>query len=196
LGDGIKRNEKIARERIKKTSIPSLMKSKAIFFDRDGVINKRIVGGYVRSWDGFHFLPDVGETLKEVKDRGYIAIIISNQRGVGLGIMTDADLDSIHTRMQKELVEKYGVEFDDIIISTDASNDSKRRKPSPAMLLEAQKKYDIDMAMSWMIGDTTSDIEAGIGAGTKTAFLLNEHDTPPENATISLTSLKDILIYV
>jgi len=172
------------------------MKSKAIFFDRDGVINERILGGYVRSWDQFHFLPDVGKTLKEIKDRGYIAIIISNQRGVGLGLMSEDDLHDIHSRMQKELVETYGVEFDEIIVCTDWADDSARRKPSPAMLLEAQKKYDIDMAMSWMIGDTPSDIEAGIRAGTKTAFLLNEHNAPPDDATVCIQALEDIITYL
>ena len=172
------------------------MKSKAVFFDRDGVINERILGGYVRSWDEFHFLPDVGETLKEIKDRGYIAIVITNQRGVGLGIMTEDDLTGIHNRMQSQLQEKYRVQFDDIISCTDAGNDSGRRKPSPAMLLEAQEKYDIEMGMSWMIGDTTSDIHAGISAGTKTAFLLNEHDSPPPDATISIASLKEIVMYL
>ena len=169
------------------------MKSKAIFFDRDGVINERILGGYVRSWDEFHFLPDVGETLKEIKDRGYLAIVITNQRGVGLGLMTENDLSNIHNRMQSELQKTYGVQFDDIIFCTDAANESGRRKPSPAMLLEAQAKYDIDMSMSWMIGDTASDIHAGITAGTKTAFLLNEHDKLPAETTISIASLKEIV---
>jgi D-glycero-D-manno-heptose 1,7-bisphosphate phosphatase len=172
------------------------LKSKAIFFDRDGVINERILDGYVTSWKEFHFLPDVGETLKKIKDRGYIAIIISNQRGVGRGLMSENDLRDIHSRMQKELVEKYGVDFDDIITCTDASDDSTRRKPSPAMLLEAQKKYDIDMALSWMIGDTPSDIEAGIRAGAKTAFLLNQHNSPPENAMVCIASLKEIIMYL
>ncbi len=172
------------------------MKSKAIFFDRDGVINERILEGYVRSWDEFHFLPDVGETLKEIKDRGYIAIIITNQRGVGLGLMTEIDLADIHKKMQSQLQEKYGVQFDDIISCTDTGNESGRRKPSPAMLLEAQTKYDIDMGLSWMIGDTASDIQAGKNAGTKTAFLLNEHDSPPPDATISIASLKEIIVYL
>ena len=172
------------------------MKSKAIFFDRDGVVNERILGGYIRSWDEFRFLPDVADTLKEVKDRGYIAIIITNQRGVGLGLMTESDLQDIHKQMQKELLDRSGVEFDDIISCTDANDESGRRKPSPAMLLEAQVKYNIDMEASWMIGDTASDIEAGSRAGTKTAFLLNEHGSPPENVTICITSLKDIATYL
>ena len=110
--------------------------------------------------------------------------------------MTKKDLEYIHKKMQQELLDRSGVEFDDIISCTDANNESGRRKPSPAMLLEAQTKYDIDMTASWMIGDTASDIEAGARAGTKTAFLLNEQDTPPENATICIASLKEIVTYM
>jgi D-glycero-D-manno-heptose 1,7-bisphosphate phosphatase len=172
------------------------LKSKAIFFDRDGVVNERILGGYIRSWDEFRFLPDVAETLKVIKDRGYLAIIITNQRGVGLGLMTESDLQDIHKKMQQELLDRSGAEFDDIISCKDANNESGRRKPSPAMLLEAHVKYNINMEASWMIGDTASDIEAGASAGTKTAFLVNEHDTPPENATICIASLKDIATYL
>jgi len=172
------------------------VKPKAIFFDRDGVINERILGSYVRNWDEFRFLPEVGETLREIKDRGFIAIVITNQRGVGLGRMTERDLEDIHKRMQEELLDRSGVEFDEIISCTDADNESGRRKPSPAMLLEAQNKFGIDMAESWMIGDTASDIEAGEKAGTKTAFLLNKHSTPPDNATICIASLRQIVTYL
>ena len=172
------------------------MKTKAIFFDRDGVINERILGGYIRRWDEFHFMPGVGETLKQTKDRGYLAIIITNQRGVGLGLMMQSDLDAIHERMQSELQHGHGVQFDDIISCTDSQNESGRRKPSPAMLLEAQKKYDIDMSVSWMIGDTPSDIEAGNAAGVKTAFLLNAHDEPPPEATISIALLEEFVTYL
>jgi len=170
--------------------------SKAIFFDRDGVVNERIIDGYVRAWNEFHFLPDVGKTLRDAKGLGYLCIIVSNQRGVGLGLMTERDLEEIHQQMQNELLKEYGVAFDDIITCTDVSNDSIRRKPSPAMLLEAQIKYDFDMSRSWMIGDTASDIKAGESAGTKTAFLLNEHDEPSENATVCIPSLKEILTYL
>jgi D-glycero-D-manno-heptose 1,7-bisphosphate phosphatase len=172
------------------------LKSKAIFFDRDGVINERILDGYVRSWDEFHFLPDVGEVVRSVKALGYLCIIISNQRGVGLGLMSESDLDEIHRKMQDELEKKFGIAFDDIIVCTDATNESKRRKPSPAMLLEAKEKYNIDVAQSWMIGDTPSDIEAGIRAGTKTAFVLNQHDAPPDNATVTIHSLPEIINFL
>ena len=171
-------------------------KSKAVFFDRDGVINERIVGDYIKNWDEFHFLPEVGETIREARKRGYLCIIVSNQRGVGKGLFSEHELEDIHTKMQFELETTFGAAFDEIIVCTDATDDSPRRKPSPAMLLEAKELFNIDMANSWMIGDTASDIEAGNRAGTKTAFLLNEHETPPENATIKISSLKEILDYL
>src|SRR5438105_14011176 len=116
-------------------------KRRAVFFDRDGVVNERILGGYVTSWDKFHFLPGVGETVREARTRGYLCIIVSNQRGVGLGIFSEHDLEDIHTKMQYELETTYGAEFDEIIVCTDASDDSLRRKPSPAMLLEAKEMF-------------------------------------------------------
>jgi D-glycero-D-manno-heptose 1,7-bisphosphate phosphatase len=167
--------------------------NKAIFFDRDGVINTRIFGGYITRWNEFHFLPDIGETLAALKTKGYLAIVITNQRGVGLDLMTQDDLDEIHAKMQDELQTKYGAKFDDIICCTDATNESLRRKPSPAMILEAQGKWDIDLSESWFIGDTKSDITAGNRAGTKTAFLLNDHENPPNDATILLEKVFDIL---
>lgn len=167
--------------------------NKAIFFDRDGVINTRIFGGYITRWNEFHFLPNIGETLAAVKANGYLAIVITNQRGVGLGLMTETDLNEIHTKMQNELQTKYGAKFDDIISCTDATNESLRRKPSPAMIFEAQAKWDIVLSESWFIGDTKSDIIAGNLAGTKTAFLLNDHENSPFDATILLEKVFDIL---
>ena len=170
--------------------------NRAIFFDRDGVINRRVVGGYVLSWNEFLFLPDIGHTIQDLKKLGYLAIIITNQRGVGKGLMSEEDLEAIHQQMQTSLLQDFGVQFDDIVSCTDAENESGRRKPSPAMLLEAKLKYDIDLSSSWMIGDTAPDILAGERAGTNTAFLLNEHDQAPPNATICIPSVKDILTYI
>lgn len=167
--------------------------NKAVFFDRDGVINKRIAGGYVTRWDEFEWLPGIGETLASVKQRGYKAIIITNQRGVGIGRMTEAGLAAIHEHMQRELQEQYGAQFDAIITCTDPTDDSPRRKPSPEMFFEAARMFDIDLAQSWMIGDSPSDIEAGKRAGTKTAFLLNDQEAPPPDATITLNNVHDII---
>jgi len=168
---------------------------KAVFFDRDGVVNKRIVGGYVTTWDEFDWLPGIAETLRDVKDLGYLAIIITNQRGVGTGKMSEADLELIHSQLQEHL-QRDGIAFDDIISCTDATNDSSRRKPSPEMLFEAARKFDIDLSQSWMIGDSPTDIEAGTRAGTKTAFLINDHEQAPPDATIALHHVHDIIAHL
>lgn len=166
---------------------------KAVFFDRDGVVNRRLFGAYVRKWDEFEFLPHIGETLRDVKAKGYLAIIITNQRGVGLGLMSEADLHEVHRIMQEDFRKKYKVEFDDIIWCGDATNQSTRRKPAPAMFFEAQKKWDIDLSGSWMIGDSPTDITAGNAAGVQTAFLLNDHENPPNDATILLENVLGIV---
>ena len=165
----------------------------AIFFDRDGVINTRILGGYVKHWNEFELQPGVVETLREVKQHGYLAIIITNQRGVGLGIMAEAELVQVHEELQREMEALAGVRFDDIIYCTDTDDTSRRRKPSPAMLLEAAEKWNIDLKNSWMIGDSMSDIEAGHRAGTKTAYLITQHSEEIPKATKILHKLEDIL---
>jgi D-glycero-D-manno-heptose 1,7-bisphosphate phosphatase len=170
--------------------------TKAVFFDRDGVVNKRIVGGYVTTWDEFELLPMIGETLREVARLGYKAIVITNQRGVGLGRMSETDLSAIHDKLQRHLQAEFGVQFDDIISCTDATDDSPRRKPSPEMLYEAARKFDIDLSKSWMIGDSHTDIEAGTKAGTKTAFLLNDHEPPAPDATITLKNVHEIIAHL
>ncbi|HWF44006.1 MAG TPA: HAD family hydrolase [Candidatus Kapabacteria bacterium] len=170
--------------------------NRAVFFDRDGVVNARIVGGYVRHWREFALNPDVAAVLKAIKQRGYKAIIITNQRGVGLGLMSEADLHSIHEELQATLFQSAGIRFDDIIYCTDTDDSSLRRKPSPAMLLEAADKWDLDLANSWMIGDSMSDMEAGSRAGTKTAYLVTPHSEEIPKATKILHTLPDILKFL
>jgi histidinol-phosphate phosphatase family protein len=170
--------------------------TKAIFFDRDGVINRRIKGGYVRSWSEFELLPEVGEVVAEVKRRGFKAIIITNQRGVGTGVMTEEDLSQIHTELQKLMKESHEAHFDDILYCTDASDASERRKPSPAMLLEAAERWSIDLSASWMVGDSASDVLAGERAGTRTAYLVTEHTEKIPPATVVLERLSDLLNFV
>ncbi len=167
--------------------------NKAVFFDRDGVINERIKGGYVRNWDEFVLSPDLGNVLQQVRAKGYLAVIITNQRGVGREIMTEKDLLKLHEQLQAHLSTAFGVKFDDIYYSTDLSNDSPRRKPSPAMLLEAAEKWDIDLASSWMVGDSTSDIIAGKQAGTKTVYLVTKHTDEVPADTIVIGSLSELL---
>lgn len=149
---------------------------KAVFFDRDGIVNRRIYCGYVTSIDEFIFLEDFFPLFEFVRKHGYLTVLITNQQGVGKGLMTDSDLDNIHEFMQQQLAQKTGGKFDAIYSCTDlAAAQSFRRKPNPGMLLEAAKDWGINLAESWMIGDSISDVQAGKSAGTKTILVGDFH---------------------
>ena len=141
--------------------------NKTVFLDRDGVINRKLENDYVKSWDEFVFLPGVFEAIKAIKEKGYLVIVVTNQRGITRGFMTEKDLQEIHQKMQKEL-EKHGAQVDDIFYCPhNISDNCNCRKPEPGMLIEAQKKWNIDFAQSYIIGDSESDIEAGKRVGVQ-----------------------------
>ena len=154
------------------------------------------MGGYVRHWGEFELLPGVAEVLAEVKRRGYLAVIVTNQRGVGMGLMSEEDLHAIHGQLQRELTAQVGHAFDDIYVATDKDDTSGRRKPSPTMLLEAADTWHIDLSASWMIGDSASDVEAGKRAGTKTAFLMTDAAEAVPSDTLILHSIEELLEHV
>lgn len=171
------------------------MKRKAIFFDRDGIVNMRPVGDYIKSIDEFHFLPDFLEFLPIIKAKGYLAILISNQQGVGKGLMSESDLAFINEYMQNDLFIRLGINFDDTYYSTAlAADNSPNRKPQPGMLLEAIKNWNIAPEESWMIGDSVNDILAGKNAGVKTIFITNEPVPDNIQPDIVCNSLPDIKI--
>ncbi|MFN3782254.1 MAG: D-glycero-alpha-D-manno-heptose-1,7-bisphosphate 7-phosphatase, partial [Candidatus Kapaibacteriota bacterium] len=146
-----------------------MTKRKAIFFDRDGIVNYRIVGEYINREDNFHFTPDFLEVFPKIKRLGYLAILVSNQKGVGKGLMTIEELNKINDFMLRKLVELTGESFDDVFYCTDVSvENSFNLKPNPGMLLEAVEKWSIDIQNSWMVGDTDKDIIAGKRVGLKT----------------------------
>ncbi|RPI65428.1 MAG: HAD family hydrolase [Ignavibacteriae bacterium] len=145
---------------------------KALFLDRDGIINKRIVGGYVRTIDEFHLLDDILPVLRRAHDHGYKLILITNQQGVGKGLMSREQLDVIHQHMQHLLHERLGFALDAIYDCTSlASDNDPRRKPEPGMLLEAITDHHLDPAQCWFIGDSISDAQAGRAAGVKTMLV-------------------------
>ena len=141
--------------------------NKAVFLDRDGVINRKLENDYVKSWDEFQFLPGVIEAIKAINEKGYLVIVVTNQRGIAKGLMTEKDLEEIHRRMLKEL-KKHGARIDDIFYCPhDISDDCNCRKPKPGLLIQAQKKWNIDFAQSFIIGDSNSDLEAGRQVGCR-----------------------------
>lgn len=147
-------------------------KSKAIFFDRDGVVNIRPVADYVKKSNEFTILKDFLHFFKLIMQHDYISILITNQQGVSKKLFALDDLNKIHKSMQKQIKEKTGYRFNDIFFCIDlASANSYRRKPNPGMLEEAIEKYNIDKQLSYMIGDSKSDIIAGKKAGVSTILL-------------------------
>jgi len=141
---------------------------RAIFLDRDGIVNRRRVGDYVKRPDEFEFLPEIFDVLPEIHAAGYLAVLITNQRGISLGVMSEEDLRRIHERMQRTLLARTGHRFDAIYFCPHGiDDDCDCRKPRPGMLLRGMAEHGIEAVSSWMIGDSESDVEAGIAAGCR-----------------------------
>jgi D,D-heptose 1,7-bisphosphate phosphatase len=142
-------------------------KARCIFFDRDGIVNVSPGPGYVERVDDFHIIPEFIDCAQIARSMGFIIAIITNQRGVARGIMTLEALDEIHATL-KDALEKKSIELAGIYSCTHERNSCNCRKPKPGMLLQAAEEHKIDLAKSWMIGDSESDIEAGQRAGCRT----------------------------
>lgn len=147
-------------------------KHKCVFLDRDGVINKKAPkGNYIKNWTEFKFLPGVKEVIKRLNKAGFLVIVITNQRGIAKGLMTEEDLKDIHTKMIEEL-KKSGVRIDSIYYCPhDEKDNCNCRKPKIGMFLRAKEDFNIEMNESWLIGDSSSDIIAGEEAGCKTILV-------------------------
>ena len=138
--------------------------NKAIFLDRDGVINSHV--GYVNCLDDFKILPKVRDALKLFHQAGYKLFVVTNQGGIEKGFLTHDDLDEIHEYMCNELPELCGINYC-------PKYNSFYRKPNPGMIYGFAMAHEIYLGKSWMVGDMITDIEAGINAGCKTAMVVN-----------------------
>ena len=150
----------------------------SLFLDRDGVINERIVDDYVRSWDQFIFLPGVLEAMKIFKERFGRIFVVSNQQGVGKGLMAPGDVITIHARMQEE-IRKNGGSVDAIYFSPFLEKENSiHRKPNVGMALQARKEFPgVKFKNSIMVGDSLSDMHFGKRLKMKTVILTNEKAT-------------------
>ncbi|MEI8182185.1 MAG: HAD family hydrolase [Desulfomonile sp.] len=167
---------------------------KAIFLDRDGVINKKLPEGhYVRSPMEFELLPGAAKALSILKKMGFLLVIITNQRGIARGYMTLSELIKVHKFMGEEL-EKEGVSLDAIYYCPhDEGEKCGCRKPEAGMLLAASEDLEIDLSDSHTVGDSLSDIIAGKNAGTHTVRLADERDI---NAESTFPSLLDFALFL
>uniref|UniRef100_A0A7V4KCB5 D,D-heptose 1,7-bisphosphate phosphatase n=1 Tax=Fervidobacterium pennivorans TaxID=93466 RepID=A0A7V4KCB5_FERPE len=138
-------------------------KSWTLFLDRDGVINERIVGDYVRNISQFKFIPGTIEALKILRKIFGRIIIVTNQRGIARGLMTEEDLISIHDYMLNEL-RQNDVTIDGVYYCPhDITDNCSCRKPKPGMAFKARIDFpDIDFAKSIVVGDSESDVQFAI----------------------------------
>ena len=143
---------------------------KAVFLDRDGVINKAIVKDQKpfppANLSELEILPDVDLALNNLHDNGYMLIVITNQPDVARGVTEHKIVEEINSFLQRCLP------LDEILCCFhDNSDNCECRKPKPGAILDAGKRYNIDLAKSYMVGDRWRDIEAGTAAGCTTIFL-------------------------
>ncbi len=136
----------------------------AVFFDRDGIINESPGPGYVERPEDFHLIPEFLEALRIVLERGYEAVVVTNQRGIGLGRVSPETVAAIHDRMLAA-VRSAGLRLTDVLVCPATTDDHPNRKPNPGMLLEAARRHHLDLSRSWMVGDSEKDIAAGRRAG-------------------------------
>ena len=171
------------------------MSKKALFIDRDGVIN--VEKNYLYKIEDFEFLDGVFEKLKEFYDCGYYIFIITNQSGINRGYYTKDDFLKLTKWMEDEFL-KQKIKITKVYYCPHTPSDNcSCRKPNIGMIKQACNKFDIDIQNSILIGDKNSDIQAGINAGIKTTILVktgHKIDENNSNATYIFDNLKDIKI--
>ena len=150
-----------------------------LFLDRDGVLNRHILGDYVRNWSMWEWLPGVLPKMAELAQRYRRIFLVSNQQGVGKGQMSQADLDDIHRRMMADITAAGG-RIDKIYTCTELeSSNSPMRKPEIGMALQAQRDFpEVDFSRSVMVGDNVTDIFFARNAQMRAIYITKNNPVP------------------
>lgn len=151
--------------------------NKAVFLDRDGVINNPKKNYYVYRIEDFSINEGVIEALQYFQEKDYLLIVITNQGGISKGKYSKEDVNSVHTHMENEL-KKHGIDLSTIYFCPHHTKKENClcRKPKPLMIEKALAQFDIDPEQSWFIGDKKTDIEAGQLAGVNTIKVRKNQD--------------------
>jgi len=145
---------------------------KTVFLDRDGIINQNLgMHKYVASWEQFHILPGVEDSIKRLNEAGYQVIVVTNQSGIARGIVPRSSVDDLHRRMMSH-IEQSGGRIDAVYMCPHKEDECSCRKPDIGLFLQAEQDYAIDKDHSWMVGDSMTDVEAGERYGIR-AILTN-----------------------
>lgn len=168
------------------------VKNKAVFLDRDGVLNQAVVkhGKPYPPANAKELLlaPDANAALLELKAQGFLLLVVTNQPDVAKGITTRAAVDEINQKLSSELP------VDDVFVCYHQDQDHcDCRKPKPGMILEGARKHNVDLVESFMVGDRWRDVEAGQNAGCRTVFIDGgyEEQQPARPADARVHSLRE-----
>ena len=162
---------------------------RAVFLDRDGVINRAIVRDgkpyAAMSAEELEILPGVPEALQRLRDAGYLNIVVTNQPDVGAGKLERAVVEAMHARLRKELA------IDEVKVCYHVEADGcDCRKPKPGMILEAARQHGVDLGESFLVGDRWRDVAAGQRAGCKSFFIDYRYtEKVPDKPYVAVNSL-------
>ena len=174
--------------------LKNIDKKWTLFLDRDGVINYEKKDDYIRNWEEFKFYEGAKEALKIFAKKFGTIIVVSNQRGIGKGLMTEDDLSGIHQNMQREL-EEAGGRIDGIYYCTAVDAKAIYRKPNPGMAFSAKRDFpEIDLGKSIIAGNKPSDMLFGKNAGMYSVYIASTHPETPfphPNIDLRFNSLSD-----
>jgi D-glycero-D-manno-heptose 1,7-bisphosphate phosphatase len=170
---------------------------RAVFLDRDGVINQNRPD-HVKTWSEFQFLPGVLDALRLLTTAGFRIFIITNQAAVGRGLMSLDSLEDIHTRL-RAIAHAHGARIEDIRYCPHTPEERCHcRKPQPGMIQELAERYQIDCRESFLVGDALTDIAAGQRMGCQTVLVRSGRGTAelqkPELRRFSPTYIADDLL--
>lgn len=150
---------------------------KAVFFDRDGVINRER-SDYVKTLDELEIYPNVADCIKILKKKGFLAVVITNQSAINRGKSTEEQLAKIHNAIQNNC-KNNGTKIDGFYHCPHRPDENcDCRKPKPGLLLKASHELNIDLKSSWLIGNNASDIQAGLSVGCKSIKIVEQSELP------------------
>ena len=144
--------------------------NRAVFLDRDGVLVEE--RNYLHRVEEVVFIAGTAPALKRLGDAGFLLFVVTNQSGVGRGLFTMADVELVNSHIIREFAE-HGVSFQKIYVAPEAPGQpSPGRKPSPQFLFDARDEFGVNLALSFMVGDKSSDLECGWNAGVAKSILV------------------------